>query len=623
MTKQVINVGTLPNDGTGDTLLSAMNKINANFTDLYTTSYSSNVVNSFNTRTGAVTLLNTDVTGALTYTPANKAGDTFTGLVVLNNGFVSGQSGAFDLNAAGIGILPAAPTGTIVRAINADTTQSIISLDSFINAGGTMSAIVLRGSRGLGSAPTAIQSTDVIGQVSAAGYGASQFNAATSGQINFVAEGNFTNSSTPTAIAFQVTAVSSATPSELMRLTSLGNLILNGTGALQLPVGNTGQQPSPSVQGMVRYNTTTSRFEFYNGATWVNHVKVSGDTMTGTLTAPALVGTNGASTLDSFIIGSITPSSATFTAINATSIGGTTAGTGAFTALSASSTVSGTGFSTYLASPPAIGGTAPAAGNFTSVQGTSFAGPGTGYSIVTVTGLSSGGGIQLFDGSNGSKVNITNAGSAVAVFTSTGINSAAIGATTASTGAFTTLSASSTVSGTGFSTYLASPPAIGSTAANTGSFTALSSTGNFTPSQTNGIVGTTTNNNANAGSVGEHVTATGTAVSLTNNTFANITSISLTAGDWEVYGSAAFNPAASTTMSAITLGINSTSATLPANGLSSQLQCSFTTGTNQGMVAPSQRFSLSATTTIYLVTIVSFGASTMTTTGIIRARRVR
>jgi hypothetical protein len=45
------------------------------------------------------------------------------------------------------------------------------------------------------------------------------------------------------------------------------------------------------------------------------------------------------------------------------------------------------------------------------------------------------------------------------------INNMSIGATTASTGAFTTLSASSTVSGAGFSTYLASPPAIGGTAA--------------------------------------------------------------------------------------------------------------------------------------------------------------
>ena len=60
-------------------------------------------------------------------------------------------------------------------------------------------------------------------------------------------------------------------------------------------------------------------------------------------------------------------------------------------------------------------------------------------------------------------------GSTVSAF-----NGVSIGATTASTGAFTTLSASSTVSGVGFSNYLASPPAIGSTAANTGAFTTLS-----------------------------------------------------------------------------------------------------------------------------------------------------
>jgi hypothetical protein len=52
----------------------------------------------------------------------------------------------------------------------------------------------------------------------------------------------------------------------------------------------------------------------------------------------------------------------------------------------------------------------------------------------------------------------------------------AIGSTAANTGAFTTLSASSTVSGTGFSTYLASPPAIGGTAAAAGSFTTVTAT---------------------------------------------------------------------------------------------------------------------------------------------------
>jgi len=58
-------------------------------------------------------------------------------------------------------------------------------------------------------------------------------------------------------------------------------------------------------------------------------------------------------------------------------------------------------------------------------------------------------------------------------FTAGTINSTTIGASSASTGAFTTLSASSTVSGTGFSTYLASPPAIGGTAAAAGTFTTI------------------------------------------------------------------------------------------------------------------------------------------------------
>jgi hypothetical protein len=52
-----------------------------------------------------------------------------------------------------------------------------------------------------------------------------------------------------------------------------------------------------------------------------------------------------------------------------------------------------------------------------------------------------------------------------------------IGNTTASTGAFTTLSASSTVSGAGFSTYLASPPAIGGTVAAAITGSSLTDTG--------------------------------------------------------------------------------------------------------------------------------------------------
>ena len=57
-----------------------------------------------------------------------------------------------------------------------------------------------------------------------------------------------------------------------------------------------------------------------------------------------------------------------------------------------------------------------------------------------------------------------------------------VGASIPNTGAFTTLSASSTVSGTGFSNYLASPPAIGGTTAAAGTFTNLAYTGTLTGS---------------------------------------------------------------------------------------------------------------------------------------------
>jgi len=53
------------------------------------------------------------------------------------------------------------------------------------------------------------------------------------------------------------------------------------------------------------------------------------------------------------------------------------------------------------------------------------------------------------------------------------VNGTITATTFSGAGSFTTLSASSTVSGTGFSTYLASPPAIGGTAAAAGTFTTL------------------------------------------------------------------------------------------------------------------------------------------------------
>jgi hypothetical protein len=75
--------------------------------------------------------------------------------------------------------------------------------------------------------------------------------------------------------------------------------------------------------------------------------------------------------------------------------------------------------------------------------------------------------------------------------TASNIDNTAIGVTTAAAGRFTTLSASSTVSGTGFATYLASPPAIGGTVAAAITGTTITATTSLSGPH-NGTVGATT-----------------------------------------------------------------------------------------------------------------------------------
>jgi len=63
--------------------------------------------------------------------------------------------------------------------------------------------------------------------------------------------------------------------------------IFIGTGAVTLPAGTTAQQPT-GVQGMLRFNTTTTQFEGYNGTAWasVGGAAISNDTATATAVYP-------------------------------------------------------------------------------------------------------------------------------------------------------------------------------------------------------------------------------------------------------------------------------------------------------------------------------------------------
>jgi hypothetical protein len=138
------------------------------------------------------------------------------------------------------------------------------------------------------------------------------------------------------------------------------------------------------------------------------------------------------------------------------------------------------------------------------------------------------------------------------------------------------------------------------------------------------IIGVTNGSNAAAGSVGESQSNTTSGTSLTNGVGANATSIvNLPAGDWDISGTATFLPAASTTVSSLAVGVSTVSGSFPPSGVAQQLSLSFPAGVGQQISAPTVRVSISTPTTVYIYAQASFGVSTMTVNGSIRARRVR
>lgn len=140
---------------------------------------------------------------------------------------------------------------------------------------------------------------------------------------------------------------------------------------------------------------------------------------------------------------------------------------------------------------------------------------------------------------------------------------------------------------------------------------------------------------AGTGGVGEvlsSVIISSSAVSVTSATPVNITTLALTAGDWELSWTAFIQPAAGTAVTIMQAGIGTATATLPVLTLATPLafgsfvQASATPGSGTipiSLSSGSIQVNISSTTTYYLVTSDTFSASTLTAYGWLKARRVR
>jgi len=162
-----------------------------------------------------------------------------------------------------------------------------------------------------------------------------------------------------------------------------------------------------------------------------------------------------------------------------------------------------------------------------------------------------------------------------------------------------------------------------------GSFTTLAASGLISPASAIGIAGTIAGNNVQAGSVGEYITAAFAAQALTTAVNLPLGSITLTPGDWDVFGnvqlvgssqnltntygwistngSPAFNPTSgSLGYSTLTIGPSSTAAVQAA-----------------GFALSPVRINVTAATPVYLTASATFPNGTATGQGTIAARRVR
>jgi len=145
------------------------------------------------------------------------------------------------------------------------------------------------------------------------------------------------------------------------------------------------------------------------------------------------------------------------------------------------------------------------------------------------------------------------------------------------------------------------------------------------------IIGGTNGAVAPAGQLGEYLNAnraSGSALGLTTSVIANVASLALTAGDWEISGLIAIG-GTSTVATALAAGLTTASATLPAVAIgdgASYVEIALASGAvSPNTVLPLNpvRLVISTATTIYLNVITIFASGTVTAYGQICARRMR
>jgi len=238
MAKQTIGIGTTANDGTGDAIRTAFDKVNQNFTELYTddagdvNSVAAGTGITVNQTTGAVTVTNSapDQTVSLTDGGNMTITGTYPNFILASNDVV----GAVSSVQSGTGITVDQTTG-IVTVTNSDPDQTVVLTGgTSISTSGTYPSFTITN-----DSPNATHTGDVTGSgaltiaddvISYAKLG-TEFttSAALSTDVDFSTAQVFTKTLTAAAtLTFANTGIG-----------MVKDLVITGDFALTLPAGTT------------------------------------------------------------------------------------------------------------------------------------------------------------------------------------------------------------------------------------------------------------------------------------------------------------------------------------------------------------------------------------------------